>query len=292
MRRVEGDARPLSTLALRAQGAAGRAESWRAGGGGPGFGEAAPAGVAEPYALELAGDTERAAGAGMRSAARTRRRWRSPTGATRSRCAARSQALQRLGARPAAAIVARRLRERGVRDLPRGRAPATRKNPAGLTARELEVARRSCARAFERRDRHRLFLSVRTVDHHVSAILPSSASAAAARPSGRGRSGSGSQAQTGRPRAQNRRFSRCRAGRAGLGSSSTYAARTIGRTGHAALPRRAHVRRRSRRPRPPAEGAEQCLEVVSPQRSDEGVTWVQSYVSDDSPPELLRLRRA
>ena len=47
--------------------------------------------------------------------------------------------LRALGARPVAAIVARRLRERGVRGLPRGPRPRTRENPAGLTARELEA---------------------------------------------------------------------------------------------------------------------------------------------------------
>jgi hypothetical protein len=49
--------------------------------------------------------------------------------------------LEHLGARPAAAIVTRRLRERGVRSLRRGPRPATRANPAGLTARQLEVLR-------------------------------------------------------------------------------------------------------------------------------------------------------
>src|SRR5262249_56379198 len=47
--------------------------------------------------------------------------------------------LQEADARPAAAIVARRLRDRGARGLPRGPRPATRGNPAGLTPREVEV---------------------------------------------------------------------------------------------------------------------------------------------------------
>jgi hypothetical protein len=46
--------------------------------------------------------------------------------------------LERLGARPAADAVAGRLQELGVRRLPR-RPRATLANPAGLTARELEV---------------------------------------------------------------------------------------------------------------------------------------------------------
>ncbi len=79
--------------------------------------------------------------------------------------------LQRLGARPAAAIVARRLRERGARGLPRGPRPETRQNPAGLTARELEVLE-LVAQGLRNADiAERLFLSEKTVGHHVSAIL-------------------------------------------------------------------------------------------------------------------------
>ena len=47
--------------------------------------------------------------------------------------------LESLGARPAAATVARRMRLGGVRGVRRGARPTTRANPAGLTARELEV---------------------------------------------------------------------------------------------------------------------------------------------------------
>ncbi len=46
---------------------------------------------------------------------------------------------QRLGAKPAAAVVARKLREHGVRGLPRGARPQTKGHPAGLTPREVEV---------------------------------------------------------------------------------------------------------------------------------------------------------
>ena len=49
--------------------------------------------------------------------------------------------LERLGARPAAARVSRRLRELGIRDIPRGPRPRHRANSAHLTAREAEVVR-------------------------------------------------------------------------------------------------------------------------------------------------------
>jgi DNA-binding CsgD family transcriptional regulator len=79
--------------------------------------------------------------------------------------------LQQLGARPAAAIVARRVRERGVRGLPRGPRPQTRANPAGLTARELEVLALLAEGLRNSQIAQRLVVSEKTVDHHVSAIL-------------------------------------------------------------------------------------------------------------------------
>ena len=79
--------------------------------------------------------------------------------------------LNNLGARPAAAIVARRLRERGARGLPRGPRPATRENPAGLTTREVEVLGLVAEGLRNAEIAQRLVLSQKTVDHHVSAIL-------------------------------------------------------------------------------------------------------------------------
>jgi DNA-binding CsgD family transcriptional regulator/tetratricopeptide (TPR) repeat protein len=78
--------------------------------------------------------------------------------------------LSSLGATQAAAIVARRLRELGER-VPRGPRPKTSANPAGLTARELEVLELLAEGLPNAEIAERLVVSPRTVDHHVSAIL-------------------------------------------------------------------------------------------------------------------------
>ncbi len=140
---------------------------WRAG-----MRDQLPAGlIAQPYRLSIAGDWSKAAALwrklgcpyeGALALADSQ-----DEGAVRQAI----EQLQQLGARPAVAIAARRLRERGVRGVPRGPRPQTRENPAGLTARELEVLMLLAEGLRNAQIARRLVLSEKTIDHHVSAIL-------------------------------------------------------------------------------------------------------------------------
>jgi DNA-binding CsgD family transcriptional regulator len=79
--------------------------------------------------------------------------------------------LDGLGAVPLGTIVRTRLRELGVARIPRGPAPSTRDNPAGLTDRQVEVVGLIAQGLTNVEIAARLVLSVRTVDTHVAAIL-------------------------------------------------------------------------------------------------------------------------
>jgi DNA-binding CsgD family transcriptional regulator len=136
-----------------------------------GIDDGVPPRAAEPFASQLAGDWARAAAlwdeAGCPYEAALARADSSEDEPLRQAL----DELQRLGAGPAAAIVAGRLRERGARGLPRGPRRATRENPAGLTARQLEVLELVAEGMRDSEIAERLFLSERTVGHHVGAIL-------------------------------------------------------------------------------------------------------------------------
>jgi DNA-binding NarL/FixJ family response regulator len=75
-----------------------------------------------------------------------------------------------LAARPLADRIRASLRDRGHPAVPRGPNRDTMSNPAGLTNRQLEVVRLIAEGLSNDEIAARLFLSKKTVEHHVSAI--------------------------------------------------------------------------------------------------------------------------
>ena len=81
------------------------------------------------------------------------------------------QILQDIGAKPLARLVKQRLRSSGDGPVPRGPRPTTLANPARLTAREIEVLGLMGDDRSNREIAAELVVSVRTVEHHVAAVL-------------------------------------------------------------------------------------------------------------------------
>ncbi len=130
-----------------------------------------PPGAAEPYALMIGGDWHLAS-----------ERWRE-VGCPYETALALSQSdeedvlkqalegFERLDARPMTMAVTQRLRRLGARGIPRGPRRSTRANPAGLTAREMEVLSLLADGLSYSDIAHRLYLSSKTVEHHAASVL-------------------------------------------------------------------------------------------------------------------------
>ncbi len=130
-----------------------------------------PPDVSRPFSLQMAGDWQ--------AAAELWRAYDCPYDqamalADSDEEAPLRQALEifeRLGANPMAGRVRRKLRASGVRGLKRGAQERTRQNPVGMTNQELKVLALLAEGCRNADIAKRLFVSEKTVGHHVSSVL-------------------------------------------------------------------------------------------------------------------------
>jgi len=129
-----------------------------------------PAWIAKPFALQIAGDWRGAAEEWERRGCLYEQALALMDGDEAAQLAS-LEIFERLGARPATEKLKQEMRTKGVRGIPRGPRPATRENPFGLTARELEVLASLVKGLSNNAIAKRLNLSTRTVEHHIASIL-------------------------------------------------------------------------------------------------------------------------
>jgi DNA-binding CsgD family transcriptional regulator len=133
--------------------------------------EQLPTEIPEPNALEISGDWRGAARAWNELGCPYEQAFVLGLYGTETEQREALAMLDQLGAAPAAQALRRQMRARGIRAVPRGSRTSTRRNSLGLTRREAEILALLSEGLRNAAIARRLFVSTKTVDHHVSAIL-------------------------------------------------------------------------------------------------------------------------
>jgi DNA-binding CsgD family transcriptional regulator len=129
------------------------------------------AGLAEPFALQIAGEWRKAAAAWEKLGCPYEQALALSEGDDEQALRQALEICDRLGAASLAFVVRRKLRASGVRGIARGAQERTKANPHGLTNSELKVLAQLAQGRRNAEIARRLFVSEKTVGHHVSAIL-------------------------------------------------------------------------------------------------------------------------
>jgi DNA-binding CsgD family transcriptional regulator len=127
--------------------------------------------LAEPYALEVGGRWREAAASWRQLGCPYEAAWVLAAHGDEPALREALVEFDRLGADPAAQFTRRRMRATGVRRVPRGSRTTTRQNPFNLTRREAQILELIATGLRNSAIARKLFLSTRTVDHHVSSVL-------------------------------------------------------------------------------------------------------------------------
>ena len=127
--------------------------------------------IAEPYRLALDGRAEEAAALWLSLSSPVDAGMALYDGGSEANLREALRIFEGLGATASANLVRARMREAGVRSIPVGARSATRANPSGLTRRESEVLALITRGATNAEIAESLFISPKTVDHHVSSVL-------------------------------------------------------------------------------------------------------------------------
>ncbi len=129
-----------------------------------------PNNIAKPYLLQIKGD--------CRGAANEWKKLNCPYQEALALADGNEEAkresltiLESLGATATINLIKQEMRKEGIKNIPKGPRESTKKNPAGLTKRQLEVLRLLPEGLSNSEIASKLFLSSKTVDHHISAIL-------------------------------------------------------------------------------------------------------------------------
>jgi len=129
-----------------------------------------PDNIAKPYLLQINGDWKGAADEWKKLGCPYQEALALADGNEDSKREALT-ILESLGATATINLLKQQMREEGIKKIPKGPRQSTKENPAGLTGRQMDVLKLLTKGLSNSEIAIKLFISPKTVDHHISAIL-------------------------------------------------------------------------------------------------------------------------
>jgi DNA-binding CsgD family transcriptional regulator len=126
--------------------------------------------IAKPYSLQINGDWQGAANEWKKLGCPYEEALALADGNEDSKRKALA-ILESLGAAATINLIKQQMREEGIKNIPKGPRQSTKENPAGLTGRQMDVLKLLTEGLSNSEIASKLFISPKTVDHHISAIL-------------------------------------------------------------------------------------------------------------------------